>query len=275
MKKIITYLFALIVVVTSLPARAQVGGPFERVLLPVAVRGERPGAFGSRWTTPIAITVAGDRAIYLYGYDPRCSILPCLGTQPIPPGITFYPEAFEPNQGAILLLQQAFADRVQISLRAQDVSRQGQTFGTEVPVVRGRDWFDSAFDLPGVPIAPEFRTTLRIYDSEGVSGRRARIQFYRTDPAVQSPATGEFPRPASDVLLNEITVTLAVAGSPEANGQFAFGYAEIDALQPGVPTPTRLRIRVIPESAGQRLWAYVSVIHNETQSLTVISPSKP
>ena len=184
---------------------------YERVLLPIAITGEVPGAFGSRWTTYVAVTSTADREITIRGYVPApCAFGPCFPSFAVPAGVTFFPrvEAGKVTQGALLLVERQFAPQVAVHLRVQDVSRQAQTWGTEIPAVREGQLFTTPFDLLDVPLAAGFRQTLRIYDVDALPRASAVIRFYRIDPAVTYPNQPTNPQPAPDTLLAEKVITL-------------------------------------------------------------------
>ncbi len=177
------------------------------------------------------------------------------------------------TQGALLLVERQFAPQVAVHLRVQDVSRQAQTWGTEIPAVREGQLFTTPFDLLDVPLAAGFRQTLRIYDVDALPRASAVIRFYRIDPAVTYPNQPTNPQPAPDTLLAEKVITLQTEQRPESP-TFDLGYAEVSdfAAIPELQGADRVRIQIIPATQSLRLWALVSVTNNETQHVTVITP---
>ena len=92
-----------------------------------------------------------------------------------------------------------------MNLRVRDVTREGLNFGTEIPVVRAREFRSSRVTLIGVPADSRFRNTLRVY-ATGLtdlivtfSNGTLRVERYVTmqhsrDPFDPAYATiGDFP----------------------------------------------------------------------------------
>jgi len=245
---------------------------FERILLPVAVRAPINGAFGSVWTTTITILNAADRPVDIRGYDwapAGCGIPECGGPPPTPSGVTFFPKPLpSPLPGSLLYVDSTAAADVHVGLRLQDLSRQSETWGTEVPVVREKDMYVTTFELLDVPLTDGFRQILRLYNvnAVGTPVAHARVRFYRVDPAVYSLTDPFGPRPPADPLLLEETVTFAVN-----NG---LGYAEIPniAAMSSLMGSSRVRIEIIPVEPNVLLWGFVSVTNNATQHATLITP---
>ena len=94
---------------------------FERILLPIAIDGEVPGAFGSRWAARLAIMNTSADGIRIFGYNPYpggCVIL-CPPVPTTPPGITFFPSIApgSMSQGAIIEVERRSATSVRFNLR--------------------------------------------------------------------------------------------------------------------------------------------------------------
>jgi hypothetical protein len=257
---------------------------YERILFPVVIKGEVPGAFGSRWTTRVAITNTADNAVFIEGYDraPFGCPLPC----PFNPTIvntTFFPTMIGRTltQGGILLVDRQFSDKVEVHLRVQDLSRQAETWGTEIPTIRERDLFQSAFDLLDLPVNDQFRDTLRIYDFDAVPDGRVLVRFFRSHPEILSGADPNADRPwvyRPDEKVYEVEVPLQSEGSIGSISRLLdFGYAEIGNLNalPQLAGTDRLRIQIQPITPGLRLWAFASITHNQTQHVTIVTPSHP
>jgi hypothetical protein len=135
-------------------------------------------------------------------------------------------------------------------------------------VPRENAFHASAFTLLDVPVDVGFRQTLRIYDIDGTPREASvRIRVFRLDPSRGQPF-GE-----ADELLGETTVPLAFA-SDGLVPPLHPGYAEVTDLSTLAPLgdAERLRLEIEPSTPGSKLWAFVTVIHNETQHATVITP---
>jgi hypothetical protein len=270
-----SFLFASLLCATVAAADDPVS--YERVLLPVVVKGEVPGALGSRWTTQVSILNNSGQDVDVKGYvtAPRgCPIL-CNPSPLTRPAIAFYPAIASPGavtQGAILLLDRRFSDSVEVHLRVQDISRQSQTWGTEVPVVREKGLYQGTLNLLDIPIGVAFRQTLRVYDVDARPDAVVRVRFYRVNPATDTTSEVLDPAPP-DLLVAERTVHLITEqriGTPA----YDLGYAEISnvGVLPELQNVDRIRIEVTSLTTGLRFWGFVSVTNNDTQHVTVISP---
>lgn len=251
---------------------------FERILLPIVIDGEIPGAFGSRWAARLAIMNTSADGIRIFGYNPYpggCVIL-CPPVPTTPPGITFFPSIApgSMSQGAIIEVERRSATSVRFNLRIQDVSRQSQTWGTEIPVVREAELFTGTIHLLAVPLSSAFRSTLRVYDIDAQRGAQFRLRFYRLNPAVQSPIAIVGPVFTPDTLLAERILTLQQEQRQFGHPELDLGYFELSSLGtiPELAGTGQARIDVQPLTPGLRLWAFVSVTNSETQHVTLITP---
>jgi hypothetical protein len=251
---------------------------FERILVPIVICNHAiPGAFGSLWTTRLAITNTATGSVSIFGYDPYpsgCIIAVCPPVGRTPPGITFFPIVCpgSASQGAIVQVERQYAASVAFQLHVQDVSRQSETWGTEIPVVRESGLRRSAFQLLDVPLTAEFRSTLRLYDIDARPAAQARVRFYRVNSATHSPLDLVVAAPL-DALVVERTISLSVERRG-ADPAYDVGYAELSNLGslPELSGTDRLRIEVQPLTPDLRLWAFISTTNNVTQHVTTITP---
>jgi hypothetical protein len=263
----------ILIIFALLAATANAGVPpdHQRVLMPLAISGEVPGAHGSRWTTVLSLVNTSEHWVSISGYDwapAGCGIATCPPAPLTPPGVTFYPRLRSGvfTQGAVFSMPVADADDVAFQLRVQDVSRQSETWGTSIPVVR-ETAFRRRVSLLDVPVEEGFRQAVRVYTLDAPAGTSVRIRYYRVNPLLQSPVDPLRPPPPLDALLLEEEVPLAV----ERRAGIDLGYAEILDLSRFLADGQRLRIDV--EHTELALWAFVSVTHNETQHVTIIAPA--
>jgi hypothetical protein len=214
------------------PTAPPAGPAYRRILVPL-MPAEVPGANGARWKTDTSILTSG------------VAIEPQLGTL---------------AGGQFIYVAEADEARVQLNARVWDVAREAQTAGSEIPIVREREFTSSTIVLLGIPVAPHYRHTLRVYDFDGRSGARVGIRVY---------ADSETTPRAS------VTRTLGVVSNDKAtSAQLPVhpGYLELD---PGALTPlggiSTLRVEIEPLDEGLRLWSFVSVTNNETHHVTTFS----
>ena len=233
---------------------------FEPLLLPVFTA-PIPGAYGSEFRTDFRARLVQESRVELHGLR-----LPCTGTciqQPDEPWVLTAesPEAGPESvmatgtPGAFIYVPTDQLNRVRMNLRAYDTSRSEENFGTEIPIVRRRD-FTSGWEpitLIGVPSDPRFRNTLRIY-GYGDTATLLSIEMVaetevRVDQLVELPPQPDAFHPSYIELTN----------FPVGQGMVR---VTIHAPAPPIGTP-------IPPPAR---WAFVSATNNETQHITLITP---
>lgn len=218
---------------------------FERVLLPVVLSATTAtaGAFGSLWK--------GEATFHNASTDAVSIVVPChpVVLDPCTPPVISAgsTETMQPfgAPGAFVSIPRQHIDEIDITLRVQDVSRQSQTWGTSIPVVRATQ-FKPAIRLIGVPTDSRFRLTLRIYGY----GQPEMVNLRIFDPASAVPL---------------VDVSVNLTGHDPA-------YLQLDPLTfaqvAAVPV-----VRIEVSSPFDPIWAFVSVTNNETQHVTVIAPS--
>lgn len=257
---------ALFLVAATLPAQAQV---YEKILLPVVAEERLAGAFGSSWVTEIRVLNRGPEVVEVFGIVPRC-YFECNDPAVLNPGVTFRPKIFFAGgglQGVFLHAPAGFASQLSFGLRFRDLSRQSQTWGTELPAVREATFRADKVSLIDVPLTSGFRQVLRIYELDATERQAlVRVRMYRIAPDNQEP------NGTVDPLLGESVVPLQFPSPriPDAHP----GYAAVSDLSTIAPlgNATRVRLEIEPVTPGLRLWAFVTVVNNETQHATVITP---
>jgi hypothetical protein len=158
-----------------------------------------------------------------------------------------------PN-GYLLQIPRESAPRLSFELLAKDLSRQAEAFGTEIPVVREKDFFNRTFMLLDVPADARYRVGLRLYRLDGRTAAHIRI----------------WPINSQEVPLVDTTVFLAPAG-PDSTYSIAYD-GDLMKTYPILAGKGPLRIEIDAGEAQHQTWGFVSVTNNETQHVTVISP---
>lgn len=227
----------------------------ERVLLPVVFGGSgAPGAYGSQWVTFVTGFNANDHYVPIVE-----SLLPCSVLCPAPPAparAVFRLDPYTPSGlGRYLYvggtgITSAESDAVHLSLRAQDLSRQSETWGTELPVVRQRDYRDH-ITLLDVPTSGAFRVSLRIFAPD-VERAIVRFEVYRQNDLVVD---------------DEIAISPPVPGYEEYPPQIAINDLVRSYHQLAAGDPVRIVV-----SGQQPLWAFASATNNTTQHVTTMTP---
>jgi hypothetical protein len=235
---------------------------FERVLLPVNVPTEVPGAFGSRWQTTAWIANIGPEAIDVRW--PACfgvGISPCPQYHHLPPDgrpAPVTPDRANSTPGAFLYVPKFALGQVFADARVQDLSRDADSEGTELPLVRVDDFLTDLL-LLDVRYQPPYRALLRVY-GRSHTPQRVRMRVWSRD------AAGD---PLLDVTrdLNGYVSVVAVQFPLEP----AYTELSLDSLPPGQAGVPKLRIEVSAVD-GQPLWACASITNNTTQQVTIVTP---
>lgn len=246
--------------------------PLQKVLIPVYTTEPIPGINGSFWITDFRMSNFGSEFVEAEGiwwecFLPECGNLPA----PLEPGVSFRPIVQNTEgslRGVFIYLNSVGADQIGLALRFRDLSRQATTAGTELPAPRESAFRIGRFELADVPVDAGFRQTLRIYELDGTPrDASVRVRAYRIDPSHEQPYGDP------DELLGESVLALSFA--PPLGPRFDHpGYAQVTDLSTLAPRgdAEHLRLEIEPVTPGLRLWAFVTVIHNETQHATVVTP---
>ncbi|MGA7616679.1 MAG: hypothetical protein WBX15_16015 [Thermoanaerobaculia bacterium] len=161
------------------------------------------------------------------------------------------------GRGLFLYVDRPGNAEVSFQLRLQDVSRQAETWGTSLPVVRERDTFSGTLELLNVPTDARFRSTLRVYDFAVRFKSQVTVRFYNMD---------------SDELLLQLPLTLATHEASLAPQALLI---DLPLAYPELASAENLRITIDPATPGMQFWAFVSVTNNATQHVTMVLPDNP
>jgi hypothetical protein len=240
-------------------ANAQTEPTFEPILLPLALRPAHPGTGGALWVTEL--TLRNDSTARVRFEPTVCGPVECPdirlepGTTVLNPLTSYAAPDERTPPGRMLYLERPGADLVSLGLVLKDLS-QTSPWGTQIPVVREREFYSTTIQLLNVPIDPLVRQTLRIYD---VDAKNATFTVRLYDLETDAPLGEEIVR-ASGGYIGDV---------PEIPS-----YAQLDRLSdrfPGTHSATRVRIEITPNEPA-RFWAFASVTHNVTQHVTLVVP---
>ena len=232
---------------------AQDGTPapafFEPVLFPVTFSG--PGAFGSQWTTDLHLDNASDDPVVVLlpaiFVNPACHFI--LSVSGLPPPHQAVRSTVNTPGGVVAYIPRQTASKLFFGLLVRDLSRRAEALGTEIAVVREKDFFDHPLELLNVPSDPRFRGTLRIDDLGIPPGIHLRIQ----------PLSG------GDALVESVVF-------PTGHDPASVRIDDLTAAYPQLAGKGPLRITIDPPIPGDpSLWAFASVTNNDTQEVTTIS----
>jgi hypothetical protein len=231
-------------------------GDMERVLFPVnlAVR----GAFGSDWTTDLAVRNDGpitiDTRPHFYA-RPDTPVLPIPG--PIVAGGKGYFPFVMRDGGQFLYTPRRLEKFLSYASHVVDRSRSDIDLGTEVPVVRDEDAAD-VIKLLEVPVDARYRAKLRVYnlDQNGVVG-----------VILRDPVDGRTVQRAVELTGYEVC-----ANPPCFSERAAFGVLDLDSIPELRTMQNGVDVTIKSPTRDARLWGFVTVTNNETQHVTVYTP---
>lgn len=231
------------------PGAAADRGVFERVLFPVLFRSG--GRNGSEWRSEAVVSNPTDYPILTAN-----TIVP--QAQSLAPKTRYaFPGEQYPN-GVALTVPRREAQDVAFQLRIRDVSRESDSLGTEVPVVRESEMFigDDEITLLDVPLDPRYRTKLRVYFLPDAGTDDLAYVNVKVVPAEGGPPSFLF------TLLTRQCSGVACAWTPF--------YGELDVAAAGNGKRADLYVDTI---VGGPVWAFASVTNNNTQEVTLVTPN--
>lgn len=229
----------------------------ETILVPIVLFGTWPGAEGSLWRSEFSVYARGERV----RMDQLFDCLSCLPFYDIPANTAVNPpigtNPSEPSGRLLFLVRETAANAV-MNLRIRDISREALTWGTELPLVREKDFRTGTITLVEVPTDARFRVALRIYGVDAlVPNQSFRIQIF-------DEVTGA-------LLVDDIRLArYAEPSSPQRPATVEL--TSLTAAYPSLSATERLRIDIAPTDPARRFWAFVSIANNTTQQVTTITP---
>jgi hypothetical protein len=265
------YILSLVVLLTASAAVAQPAG-FEKVLFPIVIPtfAPVPGALGSQWVTDLAVLNRADVEVPLSG---EYVCFQCRTPHGLKPGVTYGILPLPPGSrvgevgGSFLFVDSRYIDQVRFGLRVRDISRQADGFGSEVPVVRQRDFRADGVSLLSIPNLPNARITLRVYGFDPALAGTVAVRVYDQPPGLAVNLFSDMP---PDSLIADRTYPVTYLPNFPADLDNFPRYAQIGDLP--LPAKDLARIDVVPLTPGMRIWAFATVTNNDTQEVTVISP---
>ncbi|HET8799355.1 MAG TPA: hypothetical protein VFO89_16825, partial [Thermoanaerobaculia bacterium] len=154
-------------------------GKWSRLLVPLTKR-EVPGAGGSLWKTEVSGVILSNSPIVTEptgcgGLEDPCALPPLNRLFDAHREELVY-DSLGPQ---FVYVHRTDASKLRFASRVYDASKSGQTAGAFVPIARDDD-FAEEIAIIGIPVAPQYRSMLRLYDYAGVE-ERVEILFYGDD----------------------------------------------------------------------------------------------
>lgn len=233
------------------------GADGETFLVPVGLFSPLHGAYGTQWVTDFSMLNRGTADTQTIPNGINCRFLRCT----LPPGITAS-VAGDGFNGSWLFVRKADLSNLSLQLCIRELTRDPKAC-TQLPFVRISD-FQNRLSITNVVAGDRLRYDLRVYLLEARSYPEGPINATVTMYSV----TGTTP----DVLLGRATFALYL---PDVLGRgISPGFLRISDLRSVAPLHDgdHLRIDVALENPELHLWTFLSIVDNETQRLTVLTP---
>jgi hypothetical protein len=239
MKKLVVFAFVLL----ALPVAA---ADFERVLLPIAPSTVMCG-YHSRFETKLVVFNQADRL--------ADDLAPMTGREVSGPQVMTPLPAYR-------YIPKADAEALQMRLRIEssDQEKLDERFFIDLPIVRESEFRTGKMQIYGVRVDPGFRQTLRIYGLDGHAATQVMMRAYPMD---------------SNVLIREEPYWLYPEGDwVDSEGRMAGPSftMECDLSKDWELIGRQVRVEVEPMDPNARIWAFVSVTNNKTQSFYTVMP---
>lgn len=240
-------------VVYSSPAKFAFSPDVEQILIPIAFKSPIDAGYGTRWVSEIAVYNDSDDAVPL---DPEICF--SIGTpfdcrasvKRVPPHTTMRVEPWSQSADYPALLLRPPADRagkLHFTARLRETSRDADGPGTEIPIVRSRDFEETRVLLSSVPVNLHFRSTLRVYTRDWEIVLR-----------VKDDATGE------------LLKTLLLRRSFPTDGD-PFGTVILPGLLETAEVASHAKVRIEVE-ASSPVWTMLTLTDNESQRVQIFTP---
>lgn len=240
------------------------GDGFIKVLVPIAFSASQklPGAQGTLWTTEVWVHNGSSVGLDLQPTS-DCQFPPCVGA--FPGEFTGWPSVASSHNdgGALFYLPKDHADLIHLQVRLLELSRRAQPTGVEIPLIREGDFLSGEAVLLSVPSGSGVRSALRVYDAGLLRGSSVRAEFLDMSGNVLATT---ILRPGDDPVVPE-------------RQYYAHPYPGADAIHnltnvfPQLRSVERFHVRLTPQTAGMQYWGFVSVTHDETQHVLLITPN--
>lgn len=267
MRTFVRILTLIFFAAASLRAQDVNGGGVVRVLIPVAYGpGEVvTGAQGTKWSGEIFVHNDTNRSfLTLQGGFCNTPEAPCIDTVPAGFFGSLIGVASNGNDGgALLSLPADVADRIYVSSRLLELTRNTQPTGVELPVVREGRFLRNPTELLAIPRSAGVRSTLRVYSIPPRRGDAVLVEILSDQGAVIGEKTlvpGNHPSVIDPPL------------SSQPTPGFAAIY-DIEREFPALGAVPRFNIRLTPLTSGMSFWAFASVTHNDTQHVLILTPA--
>ena len=243
------------------------------ILFPIAyeIAEVSEGAKGTRWTgmtwfdNPLEIVVRHpqsltDACVPGCGIDPHTTVP--IGLVHVAPdrGSLVHRGAPDPAYTGPLTSFEA---------RVVETSRPTQPGGFEVPIVKESEFLRGPRTLLKIPRSEMFRSTLRVFDPRKDMRTSVLVEI-TTDTGVVLAST--VLNPGNDPVNSRTDPEARFLPGYDAIYDIESVFAEVREYENPRAQEQTFNIRLTPLVEGTEFWAYVSVTHNETQHVFLVTP---
>lgn len=255
---------AFLLLAASTAAFAQ----FDQTAILVPINpGVVAGAGGARWTTTLWAfnTINQPVGLTCPDSDPaHCTLVAphVIASVPAPAGAThpgFFAHAMMVNPQTGLL--ELAVGTPQLDLRTVDSVTAPHSAGTQIPLVHIDEFSDRRLVFPHIPINGHSRLKLRLY---GVTNTDSLLDVWGLEPHAGDTSGTLFSG------VNYLNIRPQLTG---AVGGDIPSYAEVDL--PTNVDVSAILVYVQPVPAGTRIWGFVTITDNESQQVTIATPTTP
>ena len=167
------------------------------------------------------------------------------------------------NNGAMLHVPSAVADSFHVSARVREYSRNAQPTGVEIPVISESEFFRGEQWFLAVPTGEGVRSAIRVYDPRALPETSVQADFFSSAGELLDSITL---RPGDDPYVYHIDNNRKPVNVPTIASVL-----NLTAAFPSLANHEYVHIRVRPLQDGREYWGMVSVTHNETQHVLIIT----
>lgn len=240
-----------------------------RLLIPVTSLGRFDGR-ESPWFVDVTMLVRSEHLIQIRPHPCEFISITCyIGPYPLRRQFDAYHQTILPpvddfDPGARFVYVRAEdRDKLHVNARVYNENARGRTAGSEIPIVHDEELTTETITLLGIPAGPQYRQTLRVYDTRETAEANVEVRIYADDE--REPRVTMTTR-LHENAMTQRTTTALLATHP---GYAELGLRSFDSELAGAKT---LRIEVRPLTSGARIWSFASITNNDTQHVTIATP---
>ena len=238
----------------------------QKILIPVYFNADGAGA---SWQTFLLINNGMSKPFSSSNlvFFTACGVSPGCPTEFILPGEVNSPiSPTSTPAGIVLFVPADEADRLVFRLMIGARPRNLPERGTEIPVVRERDFRTDLISLPYIELHGPVRARLRVYDPDQHAHAQVRVTLRDWNDPIRRPPLASavldlLPPPGS---FSQIPPPVTMPSYAELDLQAAFAETILHG--------TLFNVDVEPLTPGLRFWAFATITDNATNDVQTVTP---